>query len=165
MNGNAKVLEHLQTALSMELGAMQQYMLHAHVVEDWGFDGLASKMREEMQEELGHAQEYTRRIMFLGGEPVVTATKPPARAQTVKDMLEGDLKDELDAIKYYTEAAQTADKASDIGSRDLFERIVLDEEGHRGWLQKQLKLLARLGEPAYLQMQIGTASAGAMSAE
>jgi bacterioferritin len=150
MTASSKVIEKLQAALSMELAAVNQYMLHAHVLEDWGLDNLATKMRSEMHEELGHAQEYTRRIMFLGGDPMLKAAKVPQRAQTLADMFRADLVDEEDAIRVYTEAARIAGEAGDIGSRLLFERIVVDEEGHKAWLDLQLGLLQRIGEQAYV---------------
>lgn len=143
-------IENLQSALSMELAAVHQYMLHAHVLEDWGLDRMAQKMRGEMQEELGHAQEYMRRIMFLGGDPQVKAAKVPQRAQTLADMFQVDLDDEEEAIRFYTRAAAVAAKAGDIGSRMLFERIVIDEEGHKAWLELQLNLINRIGEQAYV---------------
>jgi bacterioferritin len=148
------VLDNLQTALSMELAAVEQYLLHAHVAEDWGFDKLSTKMREEMLEELGHAQAFTRRIMFLKGDPIVKSAKTPQRAQTIRDLFEADLGDEKDAIQFYTKAASTAGAAGDIGTRNLFEKIALDEEGHMDWLEMQLSHIDRLGEPVYLSMQI-----------
>ena len=126
MNANAMTLERLQSALSMELTAVHQYLLHAHVVEDWGLDKLAAKMREEMQEELGHADAYLRRIMFLNGDPKMMPAKTPARAQALTDLFEADLADEREAIKFYTEAAELAGKNGDIGTRKLFEGTVLD---------------------------------------
>ena len=155
MSANRKVIEDLQTALSMELAAVNQYLLHALVAEDWGLEKLAAKMREEMQEEVGHAEEYARRIVFLKGDPELKPAKTPHRAQALTDMFEADLRDEQDAIKFYTQAARAADEAGDIGTRDLFERTALDEEGHMAWLELQLSLLARMGEPAFIAMQIG----------
>jgi bacterioferritin len=155
MAANKKVVDNLQTALSMELAAVNQYLLHALVAEDWGLDKLAAKMREEMQEELGHAEEYARRIVFLKGNPELKAAKVPTRAQALADMFEADLSDEQEAIKFYTEAARTADEAGDIGTRDLFEKTALDEEGHMAWLELQLSLLKRMGEPAFIAMQVG----------
>jgi bacterioferritin len=152
MEANTKALANLQTAVSMEIAAVHQYLLHAHVVEEWGLTTLAAKMREEMQEELGHADAYMQRIMFLKGNPAVTASKPPQRAQALKDLFESDLRDEESSIKFYTEAAQAADKASDIGTRCLFEKTALDEERHMAWLELQLSLLRRMGEPAYFAM-------------
>ena len=150
MSKTSKNLENLQTALEMELAAANQYMLHAHVLEDWGLDRLATKMRAEMQEELGHADDFIRRIVFLKGNPQVKAAKVPQRAQSLADMFQVDLTDETDAIKFYTNAAQVAADAGDIGSRTIFERIALDEEGHKGWLELQLDLLQRIGEKNYV---------------
>lgn len=154
MKGDATVLKHLQTALGMELTAVRQYLLHAHLLADWGIDKLAAKMKQEMQEELGHADQIMARMMFLEGEPDMRSAEPVNRAQSMKDMLEADLRDEIEARKYYTAAARAADEAGDLGTRDLFQRLTLDEEGHIAWLETQLALLGRIGEPAYLQMQV-----------
>ena len=151
---NPTIMENLQTALSMELAAVLQYQLHGHVAEDWGLDKLAAKMREEMEEELGHADGYIRRIMFLGGDPVLQSAKTPRRADTIADMIEADLADEQDAIKFYGASARGANEAGDIGTRRLFENTLLDEEGHKAWLETQLALLKRLGEPTFCAMQI-----------
>lgn len=150
MSTHAKSIDDLQQALAMELAAVNQYMLHAHVLEDWGLDLLAAKMRAEMQEELGHAQEYIRRIMFLKGDPVLKPAKVPQRAQSLAGMFSVDLADEDEAIRFYSQASRMAGEVGDIGTRTIFERIVLDEEGHKAWLELQLDLLKRMGEPAYI---------------
>ncbi len=149
MSAQDTSIKNLQTALSMELAAVHQYMLHAHVLEDWGLDRLAAKMRSEMQEEMAHAQDYVRRIMFLKGDPQLKAAKVPQRAQGLADMFKADLVDEEEAIRFYTAAARAAGETGDIGTRVIFERIVLDEEGHKAWLELQLDLLQRIGEQAY----------------
>ncbi|MEP4031798.1 bacterioferritin [Roseibium polysiphoniae] len=154
MTNKSKTLENLQTALAMELSAAHQYQLHAHVLDDWGMDKLANQMREEMQEELGHSNEYIERIMFLKGSPELKMAKAPQRAQTLKDMFEADLADEREAIEFYTKASQDAAAAGDIGSRVLFEKIALDEEGHMSWLELQLDLLDRIGEKTYISKHI-----------
>ncbi len=145
-----ETLKNLQTAVSMELTALHQYQLHASVLDEWGMDRLAAKMREEMQEELGHSDDYLARIMFLHGEPELTLQKTPVRAHSLKDMFELDLADEREAISFYTAAAKQASEDGDLGSRMLFERIAIDEEGHIAWLELQLDLLKRMGEPAYI---------------
>ena len=155
MSANAKVIKDLQTALSMELTAVNQYLLHALVCEVWGLTKLAAKMREEMAEELAHVEAYAQRIVFLKGDPELTPAKAPHRAQALEDMFEADLRDEQEAIQFYTRAARTADEAGDIGTRDIFERTALDEEGHMVWLEQQLALLKKMGEPTFLAMQIG----------
>lgn len=149
-----ETLKNLQTALSMELTATHQYQLHAGVLDDWGLNRLAAKMREEMQEELGHSDAYIARIMFLKGEPELTLQKTPVRATSLKHMFELDLADEEEAIQFYTAASRQAADDGDLGSRMLFERIAIDEEGHSSWLDLQLSLLQRMGEPAYISKHI-----------
>ncbi|MBA2115147.1 bacterioferritin [Bremerella alba] len=145
-----KSIENLQKALSMELTASHQYQLHAAVLEDWGLDLLAKRMREEMQEELGHSDEYLNRILFLKGEPRLTFDKTPVRAETLQAIFKTDMNDEKEAIEFYTKASQQASADSDIGTRQIFEKIVLDEEGHMAWLELQLDLIERMGEAAYI---------------
>lgn len=159
MSDTKKTLENLQTALSMELSAVSQYLHHILTTEDWGLDKLAEKMRAEMLEELGHAEEYARRMIFLGGVPEMKPAKVPSPAQSLQDMFEADLADEKDAISFYSRAAREADQAHDIGTRTLFERTALDEEGHMAWLDLELSLLKRMGEPAFIAMQIGQPNA------
>ena len=103
-----KTLQNLQSALGMELTAAHQYRLHVHVLDDWGIDRLASQMREEMQEELGHSDAFIERILFLNGNPELKFAKAPSRAQSLNDMFQADLDDEKGAIKFYTEAAREA---------------------------------------------------------
>lgn len=150
MSKKSKSLKNLQTALAMELTASHQYLLHAHLLEDWGLDKLASKMREEVQEELGHASSFIERILFLGGDPKVSEEKAATRAKSLKDMFESDLTEERNAIAFYTQAVIEATEEGDIGTRKLFENIVLDEEGHADWLSLQLDLLERMGEPNFI---------------
>lgn len=149
-----ETIKNLQTALAMELTAMHQYQLHASVLDDWGMDRLAIKLRQEMHEELEHSDAYIARIMFLKGDPDLSLAKPPIRAQSIVEMFETDLADEIAAVEFYTSAARQAAEAGDIGSRMLFERIVMDEEGHVAWLELQLDLVKRIGEPAYITKHI-----------
>jgi bacterioferritin len=122
---------------------------------------LATKMREEMSEELGHSEEYMSRILFLNGSPQLTMAKTPARAPSLKEMFESDLADEKEAIEFYTKASMQASEDRDIGTRTLFERIALDEEQHMGWLELQLDLLHRMGEPAYTSKHMPAPAADA----
>ncbi len=158
MKGDEKVIKHLQRALTMELTTVHQYLLHKHVLLDWGLDRLGAKLDEEAQEELGHANKLLERMMFLDADPDVSTLDQVARAQTVRDMFEVDLKGEYEARKYYTTAAMDCEKAGDLGSRDLFHALIHDEEGHIDWIETQLGLLDRLGEQGYYQLH--TAAAG-----
>ena len=150
MTNATRSLQNLQKALSMEMTAIHQYLLHAHVLDDWGLDVLAMKMREEMTEELEHAGRYIDRILFLEGVPEIEAAKPPKRAEALDDLFASDLEEEKAAISFYAEAAKAADEDRDVGTRMLFEDILLDEEGHKDWLAQQLALVKRMGEPTYM---------------
>ena len=154
MKGDKTVLQNLQTALTMELSAVHQYLLHAHVLDDWGLNGLAAQMREEMDEEMGHAGKFMARMMFLEGEPDAQAMHSVARAQTLKDLFEADLNDEYDARKFYSASAAQAIEADDLGSAELFKQTALDEEGHIDWLENQLVLLEKLGEAGFYQLYV-----------
>ncbi|UYV35649.1 bacterioferritin [Rhodobacteraceae bacterium D3-12] len=146
---NEKIIEYLQRAVKMEMTAAHQYQLHAHTLDDWGLTKLADQMREEMTEELGHSDLFIERLMFLKAKPEIGFDKAPIAAETLPDMFKGDLADEEEAISVYTKAAMHAAEVGEIGSRTLFEKVVLDEEGHKGWLELQLDLIERLGEKTY----------------
>lgn len=155
MSGS-KTLQNLQTALSMELTAAHQYQLHACVLDEWGMGLLAGKMREEMQEELGHSEQFLVRHLFVKGDPQLVFAKTPVRAKSLKEMFETDLADEKEAIEFYTKASMEAAEERDIGSRQLFEKIALEEEHHMSWLELQLDLLQRMGEPAFISKYMST---------
>ena len=146
---NKKIVEYLQRAVKMELTAAHQYQLHAHTANDWGLTKLAATMREEMMEELGHSDLFIERLMFLKATPEAGFDKTPTKAENLPDMFKADLADEEEAIAFYTQAAQHAAEIGDIGTRALFEKMVLEEEGHKSWLELQLDLIDRLGEKAY----------------
>lgn len=149
MENRSRSIENLQTALSMEMTAVHQYLLHAHVLEDRGLDLLAERMRKEMKEELGHASRFIDRILFLEGDPEITAAKAPTRSETLDGLFAADLEEETASLGFYAKAARDADEDSDVGTRVLFENILIDEEEHKDWLTRQLDLLKRMGEPTY----------------
>jgi bacterioferritin len=153
-SNTSKSIENLQIALSMELTAIQQYLLHTHVLDDWGLDRLAERMREEMGEELGHAGLFIDRILFLEGMPKVEAAKSPVQARGLDALFRADLGEERGAVQFYTQAAQDAAKDHDIGTSRLFEDIAIEEEGHVDWLIRQMSLLEKMGEPTYMLAQM-----------
>jgi bacterioferritin len=157
---NETTMKNLQKALSMEMSAMHQYQLHAHTLDDWGLDKLAAQMREEMTEEMGHSNEFMDRIIFLNGEPELAFYKKPVKAKSLEEMFKADLADEEEAIAFYTEAAMQAGEQADVGTRMLFEKIVLEEEGHKSWLELQLSLMDRLGDKAFAAKYVSSAESG-----
>jgi bacterioferritin len=161
MTNATRSVEHLQQALAMEMTAIHQYLLHAHVLDDMGLDILAERMREEMDEELGHAGRFIDRILFLEGDPKIVPARAPRRAGDLRDMFTADRDDEAAAIEFYAEAAKAADEDRDVGTRILFERILVDEEGHLDWLSRQIGLLERMGEPGYMARNMRAQTDGA----
>ena len=146
---NDKTIENLNTALQMEMSAAHQYQLNAQRLDDWGLGKLARQMREEMTEELGHSDRFIERVLFLKGTPVMAFEKSPVLHDSLVALFKADLADEENAIVTYTKAAREAYDVGDIGSKALFEEIVIDEEGHKAWLELQLDLIDRLGEKTY----------------
>ncbi|MCM2563193.1 bacterioferritin [Lutimaribacter sp. EGI FJ00013] len=143
----------------MELTAAHQYQLHAHVLDDWGLDRLAAQMREEFAEENEHSNRFLERIFDLGGEPEMGFANTPKIAKSLSDMFESDLKDEKEAVAFYTRASKNAYEADDLASKALFEEIAIDEVGHANWLDQQLGLIERLGEERYASKQISGGAA------
>lgn len=154
MDSKKLTLSNLQKALTMEIAASLQYQLHAAVLADWGLDLLAAKMKEEMSEETGHADEFLSRIIFLKASPKLELEKSPVHAKTLAEIFSVDLEDEKQALEFYTNAAKQAYEAGDLGSSALFQKIALDEEGHMAWLELQLDLLEKIGEANYMSKYI-----------
>ena len=155
MKGDAQVIEFLNKALLNELTAINQYWLHYRMLDNWGLNGLAKKWREESIEEMHHADRFIDRILFLEGFPNLQVLDPLRIGQDVKEILESDLKAEVEARAAYQEAAEYCMKVKDYPSKDLFEELMADEEGHIDFLEKQLDLVKRVGLELYMQSHIG----------
>jgi len=154
MKGNAKVVEQLNHALREELTAINQYFVHAEMAENWGYEKFAQYVKKQSIDEMRHAESLMERILFLDGAPNM---QPLALSigQNVKAMIESDLKLELGAVKLYNEAIRISVENQDNGSRDLFVRLLKDEEGHVDWLEAQLHQINELGYERYLTTQTG----------
>jgi bacterioferritin len=157
MKGNKKVIERLNEALFLELGAVNQYWLHYRVLEDWGYAKLARKEREESIEEMQHADKLVERIIFLEGHPNLQNVGPLRIGQNVKEVLESDLAGEHDARDSYRKSREICNEEGDYVSMKLFEELLADEEGHIGFLETQLELLETLGEQKYGLLNAGGA--------
>jgi bacterioferritin len=158
MKGPAVSLKHLQRAATMELTTVNQYLLQAHALEDWGVDRLAKHMFQEVKEESGHASRYIARMLFLDGKPNVRELDEIEYPKTVKGIFERQLKMELEARTYYDKAARECQEAGDTGSFELFMRTLKDEEGHIDFLEEQLTRMELMGEQAYIARQISSVS-------
>ncbi len=153
MKGDEKVIEYLNAALRSELTAVSQYWLHYRLQEDWGFGRLADKSREESIEEMHHADKLIQRIIFLEGHPNLQKLDPLRIGETVKETLDADLAAEHDARTLYIEARDHCEKVGDYVSKNIFEELIGDEEGHIDYLETQLDLYGKLGEERYGLLQ------------
>ena len=155
MKGDKKVIEQLNRALFMELGAVNQYWLHYRLLDDWGYKLLAAKEREESIEEMQHADKLVERIIFLEGHPNLQSVAPLKIGQNVREVLEADLAGEYEARTAYKEARDICHGAGDYVTMKLFEDLLADEEGHIDFLETQLDLIGRIGLELYTQKHIG----------
>jgi bacterioferritin len=155
MKGDPKVIDYLNRGLRSELTAINQYWIHYRMLDDWGFTDLAKKWRAESIEEMQHADKFTTRIIFLEGFPNMQVLDPLHIGQNVKEVLESDLQAEYGARTLYQEAATHCRSVGDYVSKDLFEELMKDEEGHIDFLETQLDLVAKLGVELYSQRHIG----------
>ena len=155
MKGDAKVIEYLNRGVRHELAAINQYWLHYRLLDNWGYKALAKKWRKESIEEMQHADKLVERIIFLDGFPNMQVIDPLHIGQNVREVLESDLEAEYSARTLYQEAATYCHSVQDYVSRDLFEELMADEEGHIDFLETQLDLVAKLGVELYSQHHIG----------
>lgn len=152
MKGDKKVLQFLNEALKKELGAINQYFLHSRMLEDWGVTKLAKHEYNESIEEMKHADELIKRILFLEGIPNLQDLPKLHIGESVKEVLECDLKIEIDGVKNYKEAVAYAESVQDFVSRDLFLTILKDEEHHVDYLETQLQMIGDMGVQNYIQL-------------
>ncbi|ETX15837.1 bacterioferritin [Roseivivax halodurans JCM 10272] len=149
MKGDDKVIDYLNRAIRSELTAVNQYWLHYRLQEDWGYGKIAAKSREESIEEMHHADRLIERVIFLEGHPNLQKLDSLRIGENLKETLEADLAAEHDARKLYIEARDHCESVADYTSKNLFEELIADEEGHIDYLETQLDLYGKLGDAQY----------------
>jgi len=154
MKGNPKVLQELNKALREELTAINQYFVHAEMCENWGYHKLSGYIKKQSFGEMKHAEALLERVLFLEGAPAMEPLKLTL-GESVKQMIEHDLKLELSAVQQYNQAIRVATEQGDNGSRDLLVVLLKDEEVHADWLEAQLHQIEEMGYERYLTMQVG----------
>ena len=154
MKGNEKVIAELNGALRAELTAIIQYMVQAEMCHNWGYRRLGDYIKRQAFGEMRHAEGLIERILFLDGKPAVDIGLKPKISDNVKAQLEDDLVDEKDAVRQYNAAIKVCTDAGDNGSRELFERMVKDEEGHTDDLEGKLQAIQDMGLPNWLTQQL-----------
>jgi len=157
MRKNPETIAFLNKALKNELTAINQYFLHSRMLKDWGISKLAEKEYKESIEEMEHADEIIERILFLGGLPNLQDLGKLRIGETVEEILDCDLALEHDAIPLLRDAVEHCEKVRDYVSRDLLEKILINEEEHVDWIETQQEMVRQMGIQNYIQLQSGAA--------
>lgn len=154
MKGHTEIIQLLNTVLTNELTAINQYFLHARMLGNWGYKSLESHEYDESIDEMKHADEIIERILFLEGLPNLQRLDKLLIGETPREVFECDLQLELRAIGDLREGIALCERTGDFVSRDLLHRILVEEEAHVDWLETQLELMDKLGEERYLAQKL-----------
>jgi len=155
MKGNKKVIDKLNALLADELTAISQYMVHAEMCGNWGYEKLHGAIQKRAVDEMKHAEKLIERIIFLEGIPIVSNLNKIHIGPEVPVMHKNDWTAEDGAVKSYNEGILLATDLKDNGSRELLESILKDEEDHIDWIEAQLDQTKQMGVQNYLVEQIG----------
>ena len=159
MKGIQSVINKLNDVLSVQLVAINQYFLHARMLEDWGLEKIGKIEYKASINEMKYADDFIKRILFLEGLPNLQKLGKLRVGQNVKEVLECDLKLEKEFIPLLQDSIELCEKERDYVSRDLLRKILSAEEDHYDWLETQLDLLNKIGEKNYIQSQIDSENA------
>jgi bacterioferritin len=156
VQGSPEIIEFLNDALTAELTAVNQYFIHSKLCENWGWQRLATKYREESIEEMRDAEHLMDRIILLDGMPNMQRLGSVRVGETVLEQLQLDRELEIAAIDRYRRGVALAVEHGDPGTRELLARLVVGEEGHLDWIDTQLSMIDDIGIELYTQHQIGS---------
>jgi bacterioferritin len=154
MKGNEKIIEHLNARLADELTAINQYMVHAEMCENWNYKQLDEMIQKRAIAEMKHAEKLIARILFLEGKPIVSNLNQINIGAEVPKMHENDHGAEEEAIRGYNESIRLAAEVGDNNTKVLLESILKEEEEHIDWIEAQLDQIKQIGIQNYLTEQI-----------
>ncbi len=154
MKGNDNVIDQLNARLVEELTAINQYMVHAEMCDNWKYEKLHKEIEKRAIVEMRHAEKLIERILFLEGRPIVSKLHDMNIGEDVPRMHQSDLSAEITAVQGYNNSMRVAADAADNGTRDLLESILKEEEGHVDWIEAQLDQIKQVGLQNYLIEQI-----------
>jgi bacterioferritin len=153
MKGNAKIIKQLNARLADELTAINQYMVHAEMNDNWGYERLHNAVQKRAIDEMKHAEKLISRILFLEGQPIVSDLNKVTIGQDVTGQHKNDWKAEDTAIRDYNADIRLAAELGDNGTREMLESILKDEESHIDWIEAQLDQIKQMGIQNYLVEQ------------
>jgi len=154
MKGHEKIIATLNDLLADELTAINQYMVHSEMCDDWGYGKLHKSIEKRAIDEMKHAEKLIGRILFLEGTPVVSDLKKIHIGANVEKQYANDWNAEIEAIKAYNAAIKLAAELADNGTRDFLQSILNDEEAHLDWLETQVEQIEQIGIQNYLVEQM-----------
>jgi bacterioferritin len=155
MKGNQKIIDKLNDLLADELTAINQYMVHSEMCDNWGYEKLHKADEKRAVDEMRHAEKLIARILFLEGTPIVSKLNRVNIGAAVEAQHRNDHASESDAIASYNDGIRLASELGDNGTRELLESILREEEAHIDWLEAQLDQIGQMGVQNYLVEQIG----------
>ena len=159
MQGEPKILDALNRALTIELTAINQYFCQSKMCKNWGYLKLAKKHYEESIGEMRHAEKLIDRILFLQGVPEIARYDVIRVGTDVKEQFQNDLVLEMGGVKAYNQTIDLCTQLKDNGSREMLDGILVESEEHVDWLETQLDLINAVGLQNYLTEQMGSAEA------
>ena len=154
MRGDPAVIEALNSILTAELTAINQYFVHAKMCRNWGLLRLAKHNRDESIDEMKHADAVIERILFLDGVPNMQRLSSVRVGESAAEQFKVDLELELEAVKRYNGAIVLCTEKNDAGTREMLEELLKDEESSVDWHEAQLGLIQKLGAERYLAEQL-----------
>ena len=154
MKGNDKIIEHLNARLADELTAINQYIVHAEMCENWNYKQLEEMIQKRAIAEMRHAEKLISRILFLEGKPIVSKLNQIIIGAQVPNIHESDRGAEETAIQGYNESIHLAAEVRDNNTKVLLESILKEEEDHIDWIEAQLDQIKQMGVENYLEEQI-----------
>jgi bacterioferritin len=154
MKGHDDIIELLNDVLTAELTAVNQYFLDAKMFDNWGYERLGKRFREESIDEMKDADELIERILFLEGLPNLQRLGTVRVGETPVEKLQLALDLEAEAIDRLNRGIARSVELGDNGTRELLEDILTGEESHADWLETQLELVRQVGDGHYLAQNI-----------